>query len=927
MVGVSNWQGEACDRIVVPVKRDEIQFPAKHEALRDDVHALGEMIGQVLQEQGGDQLYELVEQDRRLAIRRREGDAAAGEELAVRLRGRPPAEAADLVRAFSAWFRSVNLAEMVHRVRRRRAYFIEVSMKPQPGGVVDALTQLHADGVSLEQVLELLAKVRIEPVFTAHPTESTRRTILRKQQRVAELLLDRLDPTLTPQEMRALWDRILSETTTAWQTEDHPRDRLTVADEREHVIFYLAEILYRILPTFYDELAQGLEKLYGVPAESLELPTIIRFGSWVGGDMDGSPDVHAKSIRETLARHQQVIVNEYFNDCQRLAQLLSQSASRIGILPALQARIEQYGTLLPHAQSVTPARHDRMPYRVFLTQIAERLRHTYDGRPNAYEGPAQLLRDVRLIAASLKANRGANAGYYNVMRLIRRIETFGFHLATLDVRQHADIHHYVIGMGLGDPEWSSRTSNDRRDRLVQLIENDAGHSAELDALGKRTLSVFEAIMQCRHRYGPEAVGYYVVSGAAGADDVLAPLLLARWAEAYDKRTDQVALDVAPLFLSIDTLARCGEIMQTLLSGPIYRRHLDSRSRTQCALVGYSDSNKEGGVCAARFAIWQAQRDLAATLTAADETHVIFHNRGGSIARGGGRIDTLVRSAPASAINGVLRLTEQGEAINQSYGLRPIALRTVERAFSALSLATARSMRGQLASDNTAHIPVCETMVAASYESYRRLVSSDKTFFEYFETVTPIDVIARMQIGSRSAQRPDKQGFEGLRSVPWVFAWTQSRFALPAWYGAGAGLEAAIEQHGIDAVRSAYQEWSFFGSLIDDIETSVARADLTIATYYNDLAFVSLQRFFIDIRREYDRLCERILELKNQRRLLDHDRTLQRSIELRNPYIDPMHLMQIDLLQRWRATGRKDRQLFDALVVTVSGIAQGLQSTG
>ncbi len=909
------------------VKRDEIQFPAKHEALRDDVHALGEMVGDVLREQGGDRLYEMVEEDRQLAIKRRAGDAAAGERLAVRLRGRPPAEAADLVRAFSTWFRSVNLAEMVHRVRRRRAYFIEASSRPQPGGVADALTQLHASGLSLEQVLELLAKMRIEPVFTAHPTESTRRTILRKQQRVAELLLDRLDPTLTPQEMRGLWSRIRSETTTAWQTEDHPRERLTVADEREHVIFYLAEILYRILPAFYDELAQGLEKLYGVPAEALELPTIIRFGSWVGGDMDGNPDVHAKSIRETLARHQQVIVNEYFSDCQRLAQLLSQSASRIGVLPELQARIEQYATLLPSAQSVTPARHDRMPYRVFLMQIAERLRSTYDNRPNAYEGPGQLLRDVRLIAASLKANRGNNAGYYNVMRLVRRIETFGFHLATLDVRQQAEIHHRVIGMGLGDPDWESRSAADRHDRLVQAIEQDTGHSAELDALGKRTLSVFEAIMQCRHRYGPEAVGYYVVSGASSADDVLAPLLLARWAEAYDKRTGQVALDIAPLFESIETLDRCGEVMRTLLADPLYRNHLEARGRTQCALVGYSDSSKEGGICGSRFAIWRAQMELAAQLAAANENHLIFHNRGGSTARGGGRIDALVRTTPASAINGVLRLTEQGESINQSYGLRPIAMRTLDRAFSALSLTTHKVQRGEIFAADAAHVAVCTTLVAASHDAYRRLVYGDKSFFEYFEAVTPIDVIARMQIGSRPAIRPDKSGIDALRALPWVFAWTQSRHMLPGWYGGGAGLEAACAKHGLEAVQAAYHDWGFFANLLDDIETSVARADLAIAAHYNELAFVSLHRYFTDIRREFDRVSEQLLAVKEQGQLLDRDRTLQRAIELRNPYVDPMNLMQIDLLQRWRASGRKDRQLFDTLVITVGGIAQGLQSTG
>ena len=394
-------------------------------------------------------------------------------------------------------------------------------------------------------MLELLKKIRIEPVFTAHPTESARRTMLRKNQRIAGLLLDRLDPTLTPQELRQNWSRVRTELTTAWQTEDHPRERLTVADEREHVVFYLAEILYRILPAFYGELAEALGKLYGVQPDSLELPNIVRFGTWVGGDMDGNPDVHAKTIRETLARQQQVIINAYFGECQNLAQLLSQSASRSAVTPELSQRIELYATLIPGALGITPMRHDRMPYRVFLGQVSERLRLTYDGRPNGYEGPQQFLRDLKLIATSLRANRGFHAGWANVQRLIRRVETFGFHLATLDLRQQAEIHHRVIGQGLDDPSWMARTPAERHDLLVPAIERDAGAKVELDALGKRTLGVFEAILQARHRYGPDAIGYYMVSGTQAADDVLAPLLLARWAEAYDRNSGEVAVDIAP----------------------------------------------------------------------------------------------------------------------------------------------------------------------------------------------------------------------------------------------------------------------------------------------------------------------------------------------------------------------------------------------
>ncbi|MEO8019336.1 MAG: phosphoenolpyruvate carboxylase, partial [Pseudomonadota bacterium] len=641
--------------------------------------------------------------------------------------------------------------------------------------------------------------------------------------------------------------------------------------------------------------------------------------------MDGNPDVHAKTIRETLARQQQVIVNAYFSECGVLAQLLSQSASRSAILPELSQRIELYATLIPGALGSTPMRHDRMPYRVFLGQVAERLRITYENRPNGYEGPQQFLRDLKLIAASLKANKGFHAGWGNVQRLIRRVETFGFHLATLDLRQHAEIHHRVIAQGLDDPSWMVRTPAERHDLLVQAIERDAGVKMDLDALGRRTLGVFESILQARHRYGPDAIGYYVVSGTQSADDVLAPLLLARWAEAYDKRTGEVAVDIAPLFESVDALEHCGDVMKTLLGDPLYRRHLEARGSTQCALIGYSDTNKESGICAARFAAYRAQADLSTALTAANERHVIFHARGGSIARGGSRIDSLVRTAPAGTVNGVLRLTEQGEVINQGYGLKPIAMRTLERAFNALALAVGGAATGAAASAE--QVQFAARLAAVSRQTYRRLVHGDAEFYAWFQAVTPIDVISRMQIGSRPAVRPGKEGFEALRAVPWVFAWTQSRHLLPAWFGAGVGLRTAVQELGLETARCAYKEWNYFTALIDDLETSLARADLDIAAAYEELAEARHRHFGAKLREEFALVAEQVLAIKQTTALLDRDTTLQRSIELRNPYVDPINLLQVDLLRRWRESGRQDRELFESLLACIAGIAEGLQSTG
>ena len=881
----------------------------------------------MLREQGGVALLATVEEDRVTAINRREGDATAGSELAARVRGRPPAQARDLVRAFSAWFQAVNLAESVHRIRRRREYFLKDSGRPQPGGIEDALGTLKASGSTLDDVLAILPQLQIQPVFTAHPTEATRRTMLRKQQRVAQLLLDRLDPNMTPRESRAVWNRVRAEITAAWQTEDHPRERLTVADEREHVLFYLGEVLYGVVPDFYEEVAEALEKLYGIEAEAVELPRIIGFGTWVGGDMDGNPDVNGKTIRETLDRQNRVIVSAYFEECQTLAQELSQSASRVNISSGLAKRIEHYNTLVPGSRSITPARHDRMPYRVFLAQCGTRLRNSLEGRPNGYEHAREFETDIRLIADSLRANKGWNAGHHSVQRLLRRVQTFGFHMATLDVRQHTTVHHQVIAQGLGDPDWLQRTAPEREQLLSGALARDQGPRMELDPQGRRSRGVFEAMVQGRHHYGPDAIGYYVVSGVLGIDDVLAVLLLARWAEAWDKRTGEAAVDVAPMFECLDTLERGAELMRLLLADPTYQRHLAARDGRQGVVLGHADISKEGGICNARVAIYHAQVALNEALQGVVAHPVIMHARGGSIALGGGRIDTLVRSAPAGATNPILRITEQGQVVNQSYGLRPIAMRTLERAFSALALSVGQARRGARVAVDPAHEACAATLAQASLAAYRRLVYGEPDFQDYFRQVTPIDVIERMQIGSRVAYRSEATTIDSVRAVPWVFAWIQSRHLLPGWFGAGHGLGAAIEAHGLSTVQAAYSQWQFLRTLIDDIEAMLARADLEIASAYQELVDEPLRRHFDAIRIEYETARQHLLAVKGYPALLDGEPQLQRSIQLRNPYVDPMNLMQVDLLRRWRATGREERDLFEALLASISGIAQGLQSTG
>ncbi|HEY5807466.1 MAG TPA: phosphoenolpyruvate carboxylase, partial [Povalibacter sp.] len=413
--------------------RHDLVFPIKDAELREDVHMLGALVGDVIREQGGDELFEAVEGARQAAIAQREGDAEGAVQLVVRTRDVPAALARDLVRAFSTWFEMVNMAEKVHRIRRRRQYLNEGAT--QPGGIEEAILTLRDKGLQLPDIRQLMLQMWLEPVFTAHPTESTRRTILRKQQKIAQLLLGRIGLSRTAAETRTIWERVRSEITSGWQTADNSRERLSVAEEREHVLFFIVEILFQIVPVFYEEVEAALEKVYGPESRELDLSEILRFGSWVGGDMDGNADIHAKTIRETIARQQQLIVNRYFLECQGLAESLSQSATRIGVSANLQARIDQYQTLLSAAHTLSPPRHDRMPYRVFLGQIMERLRATYEGRQGQYEFASQFVGDLNLIHDSLLANKGAHGGAFQVRRLIRRARTFGFHLATLDIRQ------------------------------------------------------------------------------------------------------------------------------------------------------------------------------------------------------------------------------------------------------------------------------------------------------------------------------------------------------------------------------------------------------------------------------------------------------------------------------------------------------------
>lgn len=905
------------------LRRQDITFEHKDQALRDDVRTLGRLVGELLLEQGGEELYEFVENARLRSIRRREGNEKPGEELSDLVRNLDLGFALEVIRSFSTYFQMVNTAEKVHRIRRRREYLQEEGQY-QPGGLEETLVKLKAAGFDLDALQDLLDSIHIEPVFTAHPTEPTRRTILRKEQNIVRRLVDMLNPTMTSQEMNVSIENIKLEATTGWQTDEHPSEQMTVADELEHVLFFVTDILYRTMPPFYEDIENAARRIYGDEARKLHVPLMISFASWVGGDMDGNPNVNAKTIRSTMARQRSLILDLYYRECAKLSAKLSQSTNRIGVDPSILAKIGEYTPVFQQAYHAVPARHRNMPYRVYLRLVQQRLQATYDDEAYPYESAAEFESDIKLIADSLESHKGQHAGLFAVRRLLRRIQTFGFHLVTLDVRQDALVHREVIGECLGDAEWLTRSAEYRLARIAEAIRQKDPAPMEPSTKIRKTLGVFQAIAFCRRKYGQAAIGPFIVSMTQGADDILSVLLLAQWGELHNRR-GEVPLDIAPLLETVDDLRRGPEILRTLLSHDIYRDHVEQRDRRQTVMIGYSDSNKDSGFAAARWALQNAQVELVASVAAEKVELHLFHGRGGTVSRGGGKTHIAVLAAPPGTVNGRLRVTEQGEIINEKYGLRGIALRTLEQAAGSVLLATA--MPGHRGSDAPEWHDMMQVVADVSRRRYRELVFDTPRFYEYFRKATPIDLIERMRIGSRPSSRRTGAGVNDLRAIPWVFAWTQSRHILPGWYGLGSGLAAAVEQFDDSAFREMYAEWYFMRILSSDAEMVLAKADMGIARIYSELAGPLHDEFFPIIEKEFNLTCDMILKYSGQETLLETDVTLQRAIMLRNPYVDPMSLMQVDLLARWRKSGYRDQGLFDALLASINGIAQGLQNTG
>lgn len=902
----------------------------KEVPLRRDVRSLGMLLGQVIREQEGEAFYRVVEDVRRLLGRHREIEAGEddGPEPGEQAADEPPisrasalvdgldvGEAYRLTKAFAIYFELTNLAETNHRKRRRRAAALAPDRAPQPGTLHGTLLRLHDRGLGADDVLRLLARIRVTPVFTAHPTEVSRRTVLYKRRRIAESLerLDRLPLTdASAAEEQAL---IAAEITALWQTDEVRRRRPSVLDEVRMGLDYYPRILIATLPELYLEISDAVCRVFGEDAAPRELPPVVGFGSWIGGDRDGNPYVTPDVTRAAMGLARATILDWYVSELEEMVERLSQSTLQSGVSSALVEALEAYARSQPSLDPEPESRSPTETYRRFLGYVGWRLRAARDqpGSAGAYPDAAAFARDLHLLWQSLVENGGSRLARLLLGPLLRRVETFGFHLHTLDVRQHARVHERALeellgsGAGIGDP----------------LPPAPSEATSDL-------LDTMRVVAELKRTHPPEAIRSYVISGASSTDDVLAVVRLAQMAGVRVAGTpEDPGLMPVPLFESIEDLRNAAEICRSLWARDDYARLLDSWDRRQEVMLGYSDSNKDGGMLTSTWEIFKAHRALHEVARECGVKLRLFHGRGGTVGRGGGPTHRAITSQPPGAFEGEIKITEQGEVLNWKYSDAVLAERSLELMVAASLDVLARPADPPTERESRWEAAMDE-MSAAAFGYYREHVADDPGVLAYFQQATPVGELEHARIGSRPSKRGDATGLDDLRAIPWVFGWMQSRHVLPAWFGVGYALErfadGGPEREAM--LRDMLAELPLFEDLVRNVEMGMAKADLAIAERYSRLVEDESLRTRVlgTITEEFERTRRILLRITGQERLLETNPVLARSIRLRNPYVDPLSLIQIALLRRKRG-GESGADLDYALAATINGISAGLRNTG
>ena len=894
------------------------------------IHLLGDILGSVIAELESQELFEAEERIRAAAKERRAGDPDAAKELAARVEALDVNSARVISAAFAAYFDLVNLAEENERVQHLRAREIELHPKPRDESVAQAIASLKKEGVTPEQMQILLEGLAIELVLTAHPTESRRRTVISKLQRLAGLL-DRLSSeSLAARQQKKVRDAIRAEVVSLWLTDRHRTSKLAATDEVRTGLYFVDTVFWNALPGLYEDLEDALAAHYpGVRSPGRWLC----LASWMGGDRDGNPNVTHRVTAETLRLHRGLAVEKHREALQDLARHLSLSDHRWPPPPELREWIDSRRPLPSHAAFIEQ-RYVAESYRLVLSLLADDLaqasrddmtaRLLERGEHQARVKLQDLLRPVEMIAKELPEALEKD----EIERVLRQLQIFGLQSMRLDLREESGRLNAALGeilraLHLAD-DYESMPVEERLPLLTRLLAEPLPTLSEQPGVtpeAAETWAVFQLIKRVQDVYGAELLGPFVISMCRSECDVLTVLLLARWMGC------DPGLQIVPLFETIEDLKAAPLILERLYTLPLYREHLGTCGNAQMVMIGYSDSNKDGGYVTANWSLYQAQDQITRVSQEQGIALTIFHGRGGTIARGGGPANRAIRAQPPGSVNGRFRLTEQGETIAGRYSNPELAHRHLEQLVHAVLTASSPVAEKEIPSSWR---KVMDRMSGVGFKMYRGLVYETPGFIDFWQAATPLDEIKRLHIGSRPAARGKSSAVTKIRAIPWVFSWMQSRFNLPGWFGFGSSLLAVEDQK---ILGEMYQGWLLFRTMIDNTEMSLIKADMDIASLY-----VSLvpdqdmgQHFYGLILDEYKRTRDAVLSISGHTHLLEAEPVTQKAVIVRNPYVDPLNYVQVEMLRRLRALpdpeGEEAQAIREVVTITINGIAAGLRNTG
>lgn len=897
--------------------------------LSQDIRLLGDTLGAVLRAHAGSAVYEPVEAMRSAAKKARGakslGDRRkAREVLGKRAAALSPEQALDVVRAFTLYFQLVNLAEDVHRTRQLRRRELQAG---SAAGVAESLPHVVAGlvegGATRDAVLASLNELSIRFVFTAHPTEARRRTTERLLFIARDTLEYRDRRLLTPTEHFIQDRRLRAAIEALWEHASERDTRPEVLDEVRAGLWYLDNVLLDAVPRLYRRLLRALEAPFG-PMDPAELPTVISFGSWMGSDRDGNPFVTDAVTERAQEMARDIVLRRYVADLDALVDPLAASDARLVDHAELTRSIERASQFVPEILPEVDRRNAREPLRKLMTLAQERIRRTAQNSAGAYGGPQELLADLLVLRDALAASGAVALADDGLLDLIQRVRVFGFNLAALDIREDSRVHRRVVGELLGDPDYPERADDDRRSRLSELQLADGRRPLSEEA--RRLMDLFGSITRLQRRFGAEAASTYIISMAEHPADVLEVLRLAELFGLAD------SLDIVPLFETAAALERSEELLTQLMSDERYRAHVERRGNVQELLVGYSDSMKENGIVSSRILVVEAQKAANRVCHAHGITLRVFHGRGGSVSRGGGPTFAAIRALPREAFAGHMKITEQGETRAAHFAHPDLAIRHVEQTVGA-ALQSQFDIQHGTGARPKQHPKLLAKLGQSAQRKYRSLVA-DPALIEYFQQTTPLGVIAGLHIGSRPSRR--KSGaisVSDLRAIPWVFAWSQARVPLTGWFGAGTALsELADKQGGLRKLEQLYRDSPFFRDLLDNVQMVLAKSDMPIAARYSTLCDDDDIRgaVFQELSQEFERTQKMVLKITGGRKLLDRDPVIQRSIRLRNPYVDPLSYLQVEALRQLRVApeGSTARDAWSRVArAAVVGVSAGVRNTG